>query len=77
MTPEQAEALAQVRDDIDSLFAELEEQMMFDRFKRTTLHVIGHMLKDTPWWNLRRRHQLHSAYRDLSALTLKDVKGSR
>lgn len=77
MTPEQIEALSQVRDDIDALFAEIEERLVFDQGKRVTLRVIGHMLKDTPWWNLRRRAQLHAAYRDLAAFKLSDVKGKR
>jgi hypothetical protein len=74
MTPEQVEALNQVRSDIDALFEELEQQVAFDHLKHVTLHVIEHMIEDTPWWNLRRRFQLRRAQISTAAMRLEDVK---
>lgn len=74
MTPEQVAALTQVRDDIDSIFAELEEQIVFDQMKQATLHAVDHMIGDTPWWHPVLRFRLVRARRELAAVTLADIK---
>lgn len=69
-TPEQVQALADARSAIDAAFAELEEQLEFDRAKAGLLAVYRHALKLTPWWNLRRRAVLTRTCRDVAAWKL-------
>lgn len=74
MTPAQVAALTQVRDDIDSIFAELEELIVFDQMKHATLHAVDRMIEGTPWWHPVLRFRLVRARRELAAVTLADVK---
>ena len=61
---------AQVRDDIEQVFAEMD----FSIKKRACLHAIDHMIAHTPWWNLSMRFRLARGRRELAALTFEDVK---
>jgi hypothetical protein len=72
-TPEQIEALAQVRDEIDALFEELKHRAAFEDGKRITLHVMEHMLADMPWWQVRRRFRHRRAMSALRTFRFGDV----
>lgn len=57
-TPEQVEALSYLRDEIDAIYDELHEEAHRREDLHLALMVTGHLLRSTPWWNLRRRFRL-------------------
>lgn len=75
MTPEQVAALTGVRDEINSIFTELEERAAFSVTKTARLDTLAHMLVHAPWWAWRLRFRLNRAMKDIRDITFEDVRG--
>lgn len=74
MTPEQVAALDQIRDDIDDLFNDVQEHVLFDHAKDVTLHAMDHMIRSAPWWAFRYKFRIARAMTELRELALSDFK---